>query len=225
MSTLISAIIIKLKPSHTKPNLVASDISSNLKLFIPSQAIYLAKLQVKVGLRLPNVSSMNSSNGFGMIFIKFKSWKICPIHLIEQKRTKLLSMLNYLYRWLAKIPHVTYERTKVASTNRMMRSNNYDCFHNYHICLFCRCPCGVTGNTDSTPCTIPGRILTSAWWFFALILISSYTANLAAFLTVKKINTPIKVRPRILCALKGNKQWRLGDSKMGGAIWLSQISY
>ena len=37
-----------------------------------------------------------------------------------------------------------------------------------------------------------GRILTSAWWFFSLILISSYTANLAAFLTVKKINTTIK---------------------------------
>ncbi|XP_055893399.1 glutamate receptor ionotropic, kainate 2-like isoform X1 [Biomphalaria glabrata] len=50
----------------------------------------------------------------------------------------------------------------------------------------------LQGNTDSTPTTIPGRILTSAWWFFALILISSYTANLAAFLTVKKINTPIK---------------------------------
>lgn len=46
-------------------------------------------------------------------------------------------------------------------------------------------------NTDASPCTIPGRIITSAWWFFALILISSYTANLAAFLTVRKINTPI----------------------------------
>ncbi|XP_067663932.1 glutamate receptor ionotropic, kainate 2-like [Haliotis asinina] len=50
----------------------------------------------------------------------------------------------------------------------------------------------LQGNTDACPITIPGRILTSSWWFFALILISSYTANLAAFLTVKKINTPIK---------------------------------
>ncbi|KAK6173287.1 hypothetical protein SNE40_016767 [Patella caerulea] len=50
----------------------------------------------------------------------------------------------------------------------------------------------LQGNTDASPSTVPGRILTSAWWFFALILISSYTANLAAFLTVKKINTPIK---------------------------------
>ncbi|KAK3100557.1 hypothetical protein FSP39_021745 [Pinctada imbricata] len=50
----------------------------------------------------------------------------------------------------------------------------------------------LQGSTESSPNTLPGRILTSAWWFFALILISSYTANLAAFLTVKKINTPIK---------------------------------
>ena len=32
----------------------------------------------------------------------------------------------------------------------------------------------------------------SAWWFFTLILISSYTANLAAFLTVERMLTPIE---------------------------------
>ncbi|KAL5011711.1 hypothetical protein ScPMuIL_010262 [Solemya velum] len=36
-----------------------------------------------------------------------------------------------------------------------------------------------------------GRIAGSAWWFFTLILISSYTANLAAFLTVEKLITSI----------------------------------
>jgi hypothetical protein len=29
------------------------------------------------------------------------------------------------------------------------------------------------------------------WWFFTLILISSYTANLAAFLTVERMVAPI----------------------------------
>lgn len=29
------------------------------------------------------------------------------------------------------------------------------------------------------------------WWFFTLILISSYTANLAAFLTVERRESPI----------------------------------
>ena len=49
----------------------------------------------------------------------------------------------------------------------------------------------VSGSSESTPATLPGRVLTSAWWFFSLILISTYTANLAAFLTVKRINPPI----------------------------------
>jgi ionotropic glutamate receptor len=30
------------------------------------------------------------------------------------------------------------------------------------------------------------------WWFFTLILVSSYTANLAAFLTIERTVTPIK---------------------------------
>ncbi|KAL0124437.1 hypothetical protein PUN28_006343 [Cardiocondyla obscurior] len=36
------------------------------------------------------------------------------------------------------------------------------------------------------------RMLTSMWWFFTLIMITSYTANLAAFLTIDKMDTPIK---------------------------------
>jgi hypothetical protein len=30
------------------------------------------------------------------------------------------------------------------------------------------------------------------WWFFTLIVISSYTANLAAFLTVSRMQSPIE---------------------------------
>ena len=30
------------------------------------------------------------------------------------------------------------------------------------------------------------------WWFFTLIMISSYTANLAAFLTVERMASPIE---------------------------------
>ena len=36
------------------------------------------------------------------------------------------------------------------------------------------------------------RLAASVWWFFTLILISSYTANLAAFLTVENIVPPIE---------------------------------
>ncbi|XP_018321002.1 glutamate receptor ionotropic, kainate 2-like isoform X6 [Agrilus planipennis] len=36
------------------------------------------------------------------------------------------------------------------------------------------------------------RIVGGIWWFFTLIMISSYTANLAAFLTVERMITPIE---------------------------------
>jgi ionotropic glutamate receptor len=39
---------------------------------------------------------------------------------------------------------------------------------------------------DITPRSLSGRVVGGAWWFFSLILISSYTANLAAFLTVER---------------------------------------
>nr|QGW50658.1 ionotropic receptor 16 [Propsilocerus akamusi] len=44
---------------------------------------------------------------------------------------------------------------------------------------------------DFSPRSLSGRIVGSVWWFFTLILISSYTANLAAFLTVERMVTSI----------------------------------
>lgn len=44
---------------------------------------------------------------------------------------------------------------------------------------------------DFSPRSLSGRIVGSVWWFFTLILISSYTANLAAYLTVERMATPI----------------------------------
>lgn len=34
--------------------------------------------------------------------------------------------------------------------------------------------------------SVSTRLLASVWWFFTLIIVSSYTANLAAFLTVEQ---------------------------------------
>lgn len=33
-------------------------------------------------------------------------------------------------------------------------------------------------------------MMAGSWWFFCLIIVSSYTANLAAFLTVETVITP-----------------------------------
>jgi hypothetical protein len=42
------------------------------------------------------------------------------------------------------------------------------------------------------------RMVAGLWWFFTLIMISSYTANLAAFLTVERMESPIGKSEEIL---------------------------
>lgn len=45
--------------------------------------------------------------------------------------------------------------------------------------------------SDINPKALSTRLVGGVWWFFTLIIISSYTANLAAFLTVEKVNIAI----------------------------------
>uniref|UniRef100_A0A1I8JQ94 PBPe domain-containing protein n=1 Tax=Macrostomum lignano TaxID=282301 RepID=A0A1I8JQ94_9PLAT len=42
------------------------------------------------------------------------------------------------------------------------------------------------------PRALSTRLVSGIWWFFTLIMISSYTANLAAFLTVERMQSPIE---------------------------------
>lgn len=46
--------------------------------------------------------------------------------------------------------------------------------------------------SDLTPRAASTRLVAGIWWFFTLILISSYTANLAAFLTVERMVSPVE---------------------------------
>ena len=46
--------------------------------------------------------------------------------------------------------------------------------------------------SDVAPIALSTRLLAGMWFFFALIMIASYTANLAAFLTVETLEKPIE---------------------------------
>ncbi|XP_077488765.1 glutamate receptor ionotropic, kainate 2-like isoform X2 [Amblyomma americanum] len=46
--------------------------------------------------------------------------------------------------------------------------------------------------SEITPIALSTRIASTMWWFFSLIMISSYTANLAAFLTAQRMTAPIE---------------------------------
>ncbi|KAL3313698.1 hypothetical protein Ciccas_007699 [Cichlidogyrus casuarinus] len=45
---------------------------------------------------------------------------------------------------------------------------------------------------DISPRATSTRIVGTVWWFFILIMVSSYTANLAAFLTIDRLETDIE---------------------------------
>ena len=43
------------------------------------------------------------------------------------------------------------------------------------------------GTADHMPSSFSTRMLTCIWWMFTLLMISCYTANLSAFLTIQRM--------------------------------------
>lgn len=49
----------------------------------------------------------------------------------------------------------------------------------------------LNSGPDKTPGTFAGRVLVIGFWFFCQIMMATYTANLAAFMTSKRLTTEI----------------------------------
>lgn len=78
-------------------------------------------------------------------------------------------------------------RFDMVENGRTSVSNDFSLYNSLWFSLGAIMQQGV----DLCPRSYAGRIVGSCWWFFTLIIISSYTANLAAFLTVERMVTPI----------------------------------
>lgn len=78
----------------------------------------------------------------------------------------------------------------------------------------------LEGGTDGVPTTTSGRILLYTWCFFVLILVASYTANWAAFLTVKKFKAPVKS----IYDLTSQKEIQYGTVKSSAILSFFQTS-
>lgn len=64
------------------------------------------------------------------------------------------------------------------------------------------------------------RIVAAIWWFFTLIMVSSYTANLAAFLVIESLHTPIKSAEDLkMCGVEGHECPVTFGAKAGGATF------
>ena len=67
-------------------------------------------------------------------------------------------------------------------------SNNYSFYNTVWYVLSTM----LKGGCDFGPRAVSTRLLGGTWWFFTLVLVSAYTANLAAVLTVSKPHIPIR---------------------------------
>ncbi|CAB3401971.1 unnamed protein product [Caenorhabditis bovis] len=79
-------------------------------------------------------------------------------------------------------------RVEETSGGGFTISNDFSVYN----CLWFTLAAFMQQGTDILPRSISGRIASSAWWFFTMIIVSSYTANLAAFLTLEKMQAPIE---------------------------------
>ncbi|VDP06034.1 unnamed protein product [Soboliphyme baturini] len=59
-------------------------------------------------------------------------------------------------------------------------------------CMWVTLAAFMQQGTDIMPRSAACRVAISVWWFFTMIIVSSYTANLAAFLTLEKMHAPIE---------------------------------
>ncbi|KAF2352922.1 Ionotropic glutamate receptor [Trinorchestia longiramus] len=69
-------------------------------------------------------------------------------------------------------------------------------------------------STEQMPKAASTRLIAGLWWFFTLIMISSYTANLAAFLTVERMVSPIESAEDLAAQTKIKY-----GSYYGGSTW------
>ncbi|CAL4083950.1 unnamed protein product, partial [Meganyctiphanes norvegica] len=81
-----------------------------------------------------------------------------------------------------------YEWKEESDGEKTELTNDFSMYNSLWFALSALMQQGV----DLCPRSISGRIVGSVWWWFCLIIVSSYTANLAAFLTVDRMVTDIE---------------------------------
>jgi ionotropic glutamate receptor len=88
--------------------------------------------------------------------------------------------------------------TIAEQISRVLKLGNFDNQHptektfNWLDSFWFSCGSLMQQGCEENPRTLGGRIMTLGWWGFCLIMTSTYTANLAAFLTVQYSATKVE---------------------------------
>merc|ERR1719464_1703722 len=95
-------------------------------------------------------------------------------------------------------------------------------FFNFKECLwFCMTSLTPQGGGEA-PKNLSGRLVAATWWLFGFIIIASYTANLAAFLTVSRLETPVESLEDL------SKQYKIQYSPLNGSstmVYFERMAY
>ncbi|QQP50894.1 Uncharacterized protein FKW44_012048, partial [Caligus rogercresseyi] len=88
-------------------------------------------------------------------------------------------------------------------------------YFNFKECLwFCLTSLTPQGGGEA-PKNLSGRLVAATWWLFGFIIIASYTANLAAFLTVSRLETPVESLEDL------SKQYKIQYAPMNGSATMT----
>ncbi|CAH2103921.1 unnamed protein product [Euphydryas editha] len=80
----------------------------------------------------------------------------------------------------------THLEQPISNTNEIILHNEFSIWNSFWFSL----GSFMQQGSDVVPRSLSGRIVGTVWWFFALVLVCSYTANLAAYLIVERIAVP-----------------------------------
>ncbi|CAK5053203.1 unnamed protein product [Meloidogyne enterolobii] len=90
--------------------------------------------------------------------------------------------------------HQPYPAAKYSSPSGTNIPTKVELSNNYSFCntLWYVLSTMLKGGCDFGPRAVSTRLLGASWWMFTLVIVSAYTANLAAVLTVSRPHIPIR---------------------------------
>ena len=127
---------------------------------------------------------------FMMTSLKF--WSRNSRYQAEQSQNiPALSVATYF----SKVEHRSLTPHRFPSRVKLFHCLSRRVFHTFHCIFICvlviLCQLPVLSGGDPHPRSVSGRCVLGFWWLFTILMASTYTANLAAFLTVTIARKPI----------------------------------
>ncbi|KAG8201467.1 hypothetical protein JTE90_024336 [Oedothorax gibbosus] len=98
----------------------------------------------------------------------------------------ITSFLMYLFDRLS--PYSYYNNKEKYKDDDEDEKRDFSLKESLWFCMTSLTPQGG----GEAPRNLSGRLVAATWWLFGFIIIASYTANLAAFLTVSRLDSPIE---------------------------------